>query len=48
MLPVYSVTYLLVAHTHNSRLSVFDGDNVRLNLSVYSPPPKSLGDSFRR
>ena len=38
----------LERNTHNAPLSVFDGDNVRLNLAVYSPPPEPLGDSFRR
>ena len=35
-------------HTHNSRLSVFDSDNVRLDLAVHGPPPEPLGDRLRR
>ena len=35
-------------NTLGSRLSVFDGDNVRLNLAVYCPSPEPLGDGFRR
>ena len=33
--------------TRNSRPSVFDGDNVCLDLAVDRPPPEALGDSFR-
>src|SRR6266849_4663332 len=32
----------------NRRLSVFGGDNVRLDLAVHSPPPETLGDRLRR
>ena len=35
-------------NTFNSRLSVVDGDNVRLDLGVHGPPPESLGDRFGR
>ena len=28
------------------QLSVFDGDNVCLDLTVYTPPPEPLGDSL--
>ena len=38
----------LARNTLDSRPSVFDGDNVCLNLAVYSPPPEPLTDSFRR
>jgi hypothetical protein len=35
-------------NTLNARLSVFDGDNVRLYLAIHGPPPEPLGDGFRR
>jgi hypothetical protein len=39
---------MLERNTHNSRMSVFDGDNVRLDLAVDRAPPEPLGDSLRR
>jgi hypothetical protein len=34
--------------TRKSPRSVFKGDNVRLDLAVYSSPPEPPGDGFRR
>ena len=39
---------MLERDTHNSRLSVFDSDNVRLDLAVHRSAPEPPGDSFSR
>lgn len=36
-----------VSRPLHSRPSVFDGDNVRLNLAVHSASPEPAGDRFR-
>ncbi len=42
------LTPALERNTRNSRRSVFDGDNVCLDLAIHSPPPEPAGDSLHR